>query len=69
MRIEHVKHSKCREEFLKRVVKNEQIKKDAKAAGKNVFPKRLPTQPRVGGFLKRPAVKTLEPQAYVFKFF
>jgi len=69
VRIEHVKHSACRADFLARVVKNEVVKKEAKAQGKTVFPKRLPTQPRTGGFFRAPKVKTLEPQAYVFKFF
>jgi len=69
VRIEHVKHSKCRQDFLDRVVRNEKVKKEAKAAGKYVFPKRLPTQPRTGGFLKDAKVKTLEPLPFVFKFF
>lgn len=31
VRIEHAKHSKCRQEFLDRVKRNEAIKKDVKA--------------------------------------
>jgi large subunit ribosomal protein L21e len=33
LRIEHVKHSKCRQEFLDRVKENAQKKIDARAAG------------------------------------
>ena len=33
LRIEHVKHSKCREEFLNRVKENEKKKAEAKAKG------------------------------------
>ena len=33
VRVEHVKHSKCRQEFLDRVKLNAQKKKEAKAAG------------------------------------
>jgi large subunit ribosomal protein L21e len=33
VRVEHIKHSKCRQEFLDRVVSNAQKKKEAKEAG------------------------------------
>lgn len=33
LRVEHVKHSKCRQEFLDRVVSNAAKKKEAKAKG------------------------------------
>ena len=33
VRIEHVKHSNCRKEFLERMIKNEQLKKEAKEKG------------------------------------
>merc|ERR1711988_51913 len=34
VRIEHIKHSTCRQDFLDRVKANEKLKKEAKAAGK-----------------------------------
>ncbi|KAG8935644.1 hypothetical protein FRC03_008992 [Tulasnella sp. 419] len=46
LRIEHVRHSKCRQDFLDRVKKNEQATKDAKAKGDKVSLKRIPAQPR-----------------------
>jgi large subunit ribosomal protein L21e len=46
LRVEHVKHSKCRQEFLDRVVSNAAKKKEAKAKGEFVQLKRLPAQPR-----------------------
>ncbi|KAF8470239.1 ribosomal protein L21e-domain-containing protein [Kalaharituber pfeilii] len=46
VRIEHVKHSKCRQEFVDRVKSNAEKKKTAKAAGEHVFLKRQPAQPR-----------------------
>ncbi|ORX42174.1 60S ribosomal protein L21-A [Hesseltinella vesiculosa] len=46
LRVEHVKHSKCRQEFLERVKQNAQYKKEAKAAGLKVCCKRIPAQPR-----------------------
>ena len=46
LRIEHVKHSRCREDFLRRVKENEEKKRAAKAAGVKVVCKRIPVQPR-----------------------
>ncbi|TYJ57829.1 hypothetical protein B9479_001439 [Cryptococcus floricola] len=46
IRVEHIKHSKCRQEFLDRVVSNAALKKEAKAKGEHVDLKRLPAQPR-----------------------
>lgn len=43
MRVEHVKHSQCRKDFLDRVHANEVKKKEAKTTGKKGAPcKRLP---------------------------
>lgn len=46
IRIEHVNHSKCRQDFLMRVKKNEQLRKEAKENNKNITLKRQPAQPR-----------------------
>ncbi|CAF4914170.1 unnamed protein product, partial [Rotaria sp. Silwood1] len=49
VRIEHVKHSKCRADFLNRVKLNEQLKRGAKESGKSVplaSIKRQPQGPR-----------------------
>nr|CAG4641305.1 EOG090X0GT4 [Eulimnadia texana] len=46
LRVEHVKHSKCREDFLVRVKENERLKKEAKTQGQRVVLKRQPKQPR-----------------------
>ncbi|KAI9496234.1 60S ribosomal protein L21-A [Zychaea mexicana] len=52
LRIEHVKHSKCRQEFLDRVKENAAKKKAAKESGEKVFLKRLPVQPREARYVK-----------------
>lgn len=68
VRVEHVKHSKCREDFLQRMKKNDELKKkyneekkkynEEKKAGKKpekpVKPqlKRMPAQPRGSEFVK-----------------
>lgn len=46
VRIEHVKHSKCREEFVRRVKENARRKREAKAKGEQITVKRLPAMPR-----------------------
>jgi len=51
IRVEHVKHSKCRQDFLNRVKDNEQKKRDARVTGKKVSLKRQPEQPKSGHFV------------------
>ncbi|KAI0385001.1 ribosomal protein L21e-domain-containing protein [Hypomontagnella monticulosa] len=46
LRIEHISRSRSREDFLKRVKQNAELKKKAKAEGNTVTVKRLPAQPR-----------------------
>lgn len=55
VRVEHVRQSKCRLGFLKRVKQNEHLKREARAAGKPVaieFIKRMPEAPKPGRFVK-----------------
>ena len=64
--IEHIKHSKSRNSFLKRVKENDQKKKDAKEKGTWVQLKRQPALPREVHFVrtngKEPEL--LEPMPY-----
>lgn len=53
VRIEHVSHSKCREDFLRRVKANELKLKEAKEKGKWVNLKRKPAQPRSGHIVEK----------------
>merc|ERR1719228_1383130 len=46
VRVEHVKHSQCRKDFLDRVHSNEIKKKEAKETGKPVICKRFAVQPK-----------------------
>lgn len=46
LRVEHVKHSKCRQEFLDRVKANAAKRAEAKANGQAVQLKRQPAKPR-----------------------
>ncbi|KAF8586099.1 hypothetical protein K439DRAFT_1632019 [Ramaria rubella] len=46
LRVEHVRHSKCRQEFLDRVAENSQKHREAKERGERVTLKRVPALPR-----------------------
>ncbi|KAK6454458.1 ribosomal protein L21e-domain-containing protein [Scheffersomyces xylosifermentans] len=46
LRVEHIKHSACRQEFLNRVKSNAAAKKEAKEKGEQVQLKRQPVKPR-----------------------
>nr|CAG4652273.1 EOG090X0GT4 [Triops cancriformis] len=45
VRVEHIKHSTCRQDFLTRVKQNEKLKKEGKTKGIRVQLKRQPKQP------------------------
>ncbi|XP_061289469.1 large ribosomal subunit protein eL21-like [Bos mutus] len=68
VRIKHIKHSKSRDSFLKRVKENDQKKKEAKEKGTWVKLKRQPVPPREAHFVrtngKEPEL--LEPIPYEF---
>ncbi|KAM0785988.1 hypothetical protein ACM66B_006806 [Microbotryomycetes sp. NB124-2] len=66
LRVEHVKHSKCRDDFLNRVKSNAAAKKEAKEKGEHVVLKRLPAAPREARLVATAdnAPQTLAPIAY-----
>ncbi|XP_066928386.1 large ribosomal subunit protein eL21-like [Clytia hemisphaerica] len=68
VRIEHVRHSTCRDDFLNRVKANEVKKAEANAKGEKVDCRRLPVQPREGHFVttKRNEPTLVEPIPYEF---
>eukprot|EP01147_Barroeca_monosierra_P000011 gene11-3408_t len=66
VRIEHVNHSKCRQDFLRRVAENAKLRKEASEAGKRVSLKRVPVGPRPAEFVKDTGAETLRPIRYEF---
>jgi large subunit ribosomal protein L21e len=66
IRIEHINHSKCREEFLRRVKENAEKKRKAKAEGTTVHLKRQSVVPREAHVisLKDNLPTTIVPVAY-----
>ena len=66
LRIEHVRHSKCRDDFLRRVKENAAKKLEAQKKGVKISLKRLPAQPRSSHFVssKNNAPETITPIPY-----
>ncbi|XP_023222546.1 large ribosomal subunit protein eL21 [Centruroides vittatus] len=68
VRVEHIQHSKCRQDFIQRMKDNEQRKKEAKEKKIRVSLKRQPAQPRGAHFVstKDNKPQLLEPIPYEF---
>ncbi|WFD05539.1 hypothetical protein MVES1_000869 [Malassezia vespertilionis] len=66
LRIEHIRHSKCRDDFLTRVKANAAAKRAAKEKGENANLKRQPAQPLEAHTISlvKNLPTTLVPQAY-----
>ena len=66
IRVEHVRHSKCRDDFVNRVKQNAERKRIAKEKGEHVNLKRQPAQPREAHTIQVAQNKpvTLAPQPY-----
>lgn len=68
VRVEHVRHSKCRKDFTDRVKKNEAIKAEYRAKGEKCpCLKRQPVMPRKGYVVsnKKTEIDVLAPLTYV----
>ncbi|KAL5012517.1 hypothetical protein ScPMuIL_011068 [Solemya velum] len=68
VRIEHVKHSNCRLDFIKRVKENQEKRKEAREKGVLINLKRQPAQPREAHFVSTKYIKPqiIEPIPYEF---
>lgn len=64
VRVEHVRHSKCRQEFLDRVKLNYNRKVEARKNGERVQLKRLPVQPREARTVVFESPETVTPVPY-----
>ncbi|GJJ13108.1 hypothetical protein Clacol_007358 [Clathrus columnatus] len=66
VRVEHVRHSKCRQEFLQRVAENSQKHREAKERGETAVLKRLPAGPTEAHVIssKDNLPQTMRPTAY-----
>ena len=66
IRVEHVNHSKCRDDFLRRVKENARLRAEAKEKGETLVLKRQPAPPREARVIKTESnpVETLHAIAY-----
>ncbi|KAJ9642115.1 uncharacterized protein PV06_03314 [Exophiala oligosperma] len=64
VRVEHIAHSRSREEFLTRVKTNAQRRREAKEKGESVQLKRLPVGPRKAHTVDMKEIESLAPQPY-----
>ncbi|KAJ1990065.1 60S ribosomal protein L21A [Dimargaris cristalligena] len=66
IRIEHIRHSKCRADFKDRVRANDAKRAEAKLNGETISMKRIPGQPRAGHFvtIKNNFPTTIQPIPY-----
>merc|ERR1712072_865565 len=64
VRVEHVTASRCREEFLNRVKRNDAAKIQAKKDGVKIVTKRTPKMPKAGFMVKKAEVITKAPTLY-----
>lgn len=67
VRVEHLKKSRCDEDFKLRVKTNDALSREAHAKGeKAVLPKRQPVGPRPALTVTAPSIELVEPVAYRF---
>jgi len=67
VRVEHVKKSRCDEDFKKRVKANDALSRESRAKGeKAVLPKRQPVGPRAATVASVPSMELVEPIPYRF---
>ncbi|MCO5552627.1 hypothetical protein L7F22_006142 [Adiantum nelumboides] len=64
VRIEHVQPSRCREDFIERVKKNDLLKIEAKAKGEKISTKRQPEGPKPGFIVEGATLETVTPIPY-----
>merc|ERR1711916_159820 len=66
IRLEHAQRSRCRDDFLLRVKRNDALKAQARAEGKRISTKRTPIMPKAGKTVKSKgkSIETIEPAPY-----
>jgi large subunit ribosomal protein L21e len=64
VRVEHIAHSRSRDEFLNRVKSNAKRRREAKEKGESVLLKRQPVGPRDKRVVELTEIESLAPQPY-----
>jgi len=65
VRVEHVRKSRCQEDFLQRKIKNDKLREEANKAGKKICLKRVPVGPKPAYAIAPQEAHVLEPLTYV----
>lgn len=68
LRIEHIQHSRCRDDFLRRVKDNEEKKRNATEKKMKVCCKRIPAQPRKGHLVRTKGKKPEDVEILPYEF-
>ena len=64
VRIEHVQPSRCKEDLIERIKKNDLLKAEAKAKGEKISTKRQPEGPKPGFIVEGATLETVTPIPY-----
>ncbi|KAL2501564.1 60S ribosomal protein L21-2 [Forsythia ovata] len=64
VRVEHVQPSRCHEEILQRIKRNDKLKAEAKARGEVISTKRQPKGPKPGFMVEGATLETVTPIPY-----
>ncbi|KAL5823800.1 hypothetical protein ACOSQ4_021700 [Xanthoceras sorbifolium] len=64
VRVEHVQPSRCKEELKLRIIRNDELKAEAKARGEKISTKRQPEGPKPGLMLEGATLETVTPIPY-----
>ena len=62
--IEHVQPSRCKEDLIERIKKNDLLKAEAKSKGENISTKRQPEEPKPGFIVEGATLETVTPIPY-----
>ena len=62
--IEHVQPSRCKEDLIERIKKNDLVKAEAKAKGEKISTKRQPEGPKPGFIVEGATLETVTPIPY-----
>ncbi|KAH7564813.1 hypothetical protein ACOSP7_021421 [Xanthoceras sorbifolium] len=64
VRVEHVQPSRCKEELKLRIIRNDELKAEAKERGEKISTKRQPEGPKPGFMVEGATLETVTPIPY-----
>eukprot|EP01071_Lankesteria_metandrocarpae_P015434 Lankesteria_metandrocarpae@DN967_c0_g1_i10.p1 len=67
VRIEHVRKSRSREDYLRRRIENQKLREEAKKRGEKIDVRRVPEQPQEGAIVPVPAAGVIHMEVESYK--